>query len=285
MIEISNLSFSYKDGFKKAVNKVSFSIKKGEIFGFLGPNGAGKSTTQMILTGLLKGYEGTINIMGKDLKDWDSTYFEKIGVCFELPNHFLKLTGFENLNFFKELYSQETDDPIDLLHLVELKNDKDKRVSSYSKGMKMRLNFARSLLNKPEILFLDEPTTGLDPRSGRQIKDIILEKKKQGTTIFLTTHNMAVADELCDRVAFIVDGEIKLIESPHALKLSKGTHKVKVEYEDDEKSKITEFPLDCLGKNADFLHILRSKKIKTIHSQEPSMEDIFISETGRKLDE
>jgi fluoroquinolone transport system ATP-binding protein len=168
--------------------------------------------------------------------------------------------------------------------MVDLEKAANTKVVQYSKGMRMRLTFARSLINKPEILFLDEPTSGLDPVSARMIKDLILDLKSQGKTVFLTTHNMAVADELCDRVAFIVDGEIKLIDSPRNLKINKGKRIVKVEYAKNGSTGYQEFPLDELKDNKEFLTLIQEKTIETIHTEEASLEKIFIETTGRRLE-
>jgi fluoroquinolone transport system ATP-binding protein len=272
MIQVDNISFFYEKDKEPAINNISFQIKKGEIFGFLGPNGAGKSTTQKLLTKLLKPSQGSISIMGKNLADWGSEYYENIGVCFELPNHYSKLSGLENLEFFGAFYKKNIMDPKELLKLVELDDAGDKRVGNYSKGMKMRLNFARSLLNDPEILFLDEPTTGQDPKHQRLIKDIILQKKKEGKTVFLSTHNMQDAEELCDRVAFLVKGQIKSIENPQELKIREGKKTVEVGYHVNGLYKKIEFPLDNLGTNQDFIKFLQTNKIETIHSMDASLD-------------
>ena len=282
-LNIQNLEFTYPKAEKKAVNNVSFHIQKGEIFGLLGPNGAGKSTTQKVIIGLLKGYSGNVDLLGKNLNDWRSDLYEHIGVCFESPNHYQKLTAFENLELFSSFYRNKTVDPHELLQMVDLDKDADQRVGSFSKGMKTKLNFARALLNNPQMLFLDEPTTGLDPVSARQIKNIILEKKKEGTTIFLTTHNMTDADELCDRVGFMVEGTLALIESPKDLKLRHGKKLVKVEYLSNGDLAKEEFTLADLGSNSTFLSLLNSGRVQTIHTEEATLDDVFIKVTGRQL--
>ena len=243
MIEVKGLSYRYSANERLAVKDVSVSIPQGEIFGFLGPSGAGKSTAQKILIGLIQGYTGSVRVFGKSLAEQGSDYYERIGVSFELPNHYRKLSALENLNFFRSLYSVPTADPIKLLQSVGLGEDAKKQVGDYSKGMQMPLNFIRSLLNKPKLLFLDEPTSGMDPTNARIIKDIIRAEKAKGTTIFLTTHNMAVADELCDRVAFIVDGSIRLVGSPRELKIQHGQKTVRVGYRDINELKFLDFPL------------------------------------------
>ena len=282
-IGIKNLEFTYPKSKTKAVNKISFGISKGEIFGFLGPNGAGKTTTQKIIIGLLKGYEGEVKILDKNLKNWKTDLYNRIGVGFELPNHYQKLTALENLELFASFYRKKTTPPMDLLKMVELEKDADQRVATFSKGMKSKLNFARSLLNDPEVLFLDEPTTGLDPVSSRLIKDIILQKRKEGKAIFLTTHNMNDADELCNRVGFIVEGKLVLIESPRELKIKHGKKIVKIEYLKDDELVKKEFDLKNLADNNDFLKLLKTGKIQTIHTAEATLDEIFINVTGRKL--
>lgn len=283
MITVENLHFTYPNANSEAIKGVSFEVAKGEILGFLGPSGAGKSTTQKILIGLLKGYQGRVVVMGKDRSTWDQTFYEHVGVSFELPNHYLKLTALENLNYFRRLYAAVTEDPLTLLKMVGLDDAAHVMVSQFSKGMKMRLNFARSLLHKPKLLFLDEPTSGLDPVNSRLVKDIILNIRESGTTVFLTTHDMVVADELSDRVAFIVDGEIKTMDTPKVLKLAYGKRTVRVEYGTNGQRDSTEFALDGLGTNDQFLHMLRHESIQTIHTQETTLENIFIRVTGREL--
>ncbi|MGE0220608.1 ABC transporter ATP-binding protein, partial [Mycolicibacterium sp.] len=208
VISVAGLTFTYPKAAQQAVRGMDFTVDGGEIFGFLGPSGAGKSTTQKLLIGLLRGHGGQARVWGRDPLAWGRDYYQRIGVSFELPNHYHKLTGAENLRFFASLYDRPTADPMTLLESVGLAGAADMRVGRYSKGMQMRLTFARSLINNPELLFLDEPTSGLDPVNARKVKDIILGLKTEGRTIFLTTHDMSTADELCDRVAFVVDGRI-----------------------------------------------------------------------------
>jgi fluoroquinolone transport system ATP-binding protein len=283
MLDVRNLAYTYAGRDQRAVNDISFRIREGEVFGFLGPSGAGKSTTQRILIGLLSGYQGEVEVIGKDLKRWGADYYEQIGVSFELPNHYQKLSALENLEFFRSLYRGATEDPRHLLELVGLSGDTHTRVAQFSKGMQMRLNVARALLNRPPLLFLDEPTSGMDPVNARRIKDLIRHQQQEGRTVFLTTHNMTVADELCDRVAFIVDGQIAAIEAPRELKIQQGTRQVQIEYHVNGHREQTSFALDGLGENRDFLALLNRERIETIHTQEASLEDVFIQVTGRSL--
>jgi len=283
VIEVKGLRFSYPRDKKPTLKGIDFTIKKGEIFGFLGPSGAGKSTTQKILIGILKDYDGSVKVMGKEIKAWNKDFYEKVGVSFEFPNLYQKLSGLENLNFIKSFYGGETAASIKLLEMVGLKDQANLKVAKYSKGMKMRLNFARAFINYPEIIFLDEPTTGLDPVNAKNIKEIILNEKAKGKSIFLTTHNMSVADELCDRVAFIVDGEIKLIDSPEELKLKYGKRSLKVDHLTNNQSIQEEFSLKGLGYNNQFIDLLKEENIKTIHTQEATLEEVFMKTTGRRL--
>jgi fluoroquinolone transport system ATP-binding protein len=283
MLKVQNLEFAYPKSNKKAVNGVSFEIKKGEIFGFLGPNGAGKTTTQKVIIGLLKRYGGHVEILGKNLRSWKTDLYNRIGVGFELPNHYQKLTAIENLELFASFYRRRTIPTMQLLRLVDLEEDANQRVATFSKGMKSKLNFARSLLNDPEVLFLDEPTTGLDPVGRRLIKNIIKLQRKQGKAIFLTTHNMNDADELCDRVGFIVDGKLVLIESPKELKIKHGKKVVKVEYLKDGDLVSQEFDMKNLAENKNFFALLKKGTVQTIHTEEATLDDIFIKATGRQL--
>ena len=283
MITVKNLNYTYRGTAVPAIKQLNFHIAPGEIVGFLGPSGAGKSTTQRILIGLLKGYGGEVTIMGRDLRDWGADLYEHIGVSFEVPNHFLKLTAVENLTYFRALYAGKTESPQNLLSRVGLDNDGGTLVSQYSKGMKNRLTLARALLHNPKLLFLDEPTAGLDPVNARRIKTLIQTEKAAGKTIFLTTHNMSIADDLCDYVAFIMDGAITLIDSPRRLKLAHGQKRVRVEFRTDGQLATADFPLDGLGRNAAYLTLLQSGTVQTIHTQEATLEDVFIQATGRGL--
>ncbi len=278
VFEVKDLRFKYKKGQVEAVKGISFEIYEGEIFGLLGPSGAGKSTTQKIMTRLLKDYEGTIFYNGEDLNSYQDDFYEDIGVGFELPVHFSKLTGLENMKFFQRLYKSHANIE-DLLDKVGLLEDKDRLVGEYSKGMKMRLNFVRAMLNNPKFLFLDEVTNGLDPKNARIIKNLIRDFKTQGGTVLLSTHLMNDVEELCDRVAFISEGQIKEIETPRSLKLKYGKKEVRVEYYVNGKTEEASFELADIGNNADFLTLIKDTTIETIHTGETSMDDIFIMVT------
>lgn len=279
MFSVENLRYTYPKNKEETIKGISFKIAKGEIFGFLGPSGAGKSTTQKILIKLLDRYSGAIMYNGSNIAELDDSFFENIGVSFEMPIHFSKMTAMENINFFLKLYKKNADVET-LMKRVGLWDDRDKMVGEYSKGMKIRLNFVRAMLNDPEMLFLDEPTNGLDPSNAMILKDMIREFKKGGGTVFLTSHIMTDVDQLCDRVAFVVDGQIIEIDSPRNLKLKYGKRTMKLEYKEKGKTVIEEYPMDGIGKNEQFLERLKTKEIETLHSGETTLEEIFIHVTG-----
>jgi len=283
MIKVKGLYYSYSKDDNYAVKDLDFEVKEGEIFGFLGPSGAGKSTTQGILTGLLQLEEGDVTVAGFDVKNLKRKMFNRIGMSFEISNVYSKMTAKENLDFYRKLFDCETRDPMELIRLVGLEGNEKKKCGEFSKGMKHRLTFARSMINNPDLWFLDEPTTGLDPGIAATIKDIIREMNDKGVTIFLTTHNMHIADELCDRVAFIVEGEIKLIDSPRNLKLQYGEKLVEVEYLDNKEVKKETLSTVIEEDKKRLQEIIDTYEIQTMHTKEATLEEIFIKVTGREL--
>lgn len=280
MIDVKNLVFSYQAQ-KQILHGLNFSVADGEIFGFLGPNGSGKSTTQKILTGILHGYGGNIQLFGRPLDREQKDFKERIGVLFEFPYLYTNLSALDNLNYFASFYPLDKRRNIDeLLDMLEFKKDFLKKpVSSYSKGMRQRVSMARALLNSPELLFLDEPTSGLDPQGAVLFRRIIEEERKKGTTVFLTTHNMMDADLLCDRVAFIADGEIKAIDTPKKLKQENSNHQVEIDFLYKGKRSTTVIEMPELKAGISFPY----DEIISIHSKEPTLEDMFIQYTGRGL--
>lgn len=280
MISVKNLKFSYTR--QPFIENMSFEVKDGEIFGFLGPSGAGKSTLQKILTGLLRNYAGSVIVSDAEVKRHDNSFYENIGVDFEFPSLYEKLTARENLKFFSSLYRKQTD--IDfLLERVGLLHEANKKVAEYSKGMKSRVNFIKALLHDPILLFLDEPTSGLDPSNAGRIKEMILQEKGKGKTIILTTHNMYDATELCDRVAFIVDGKLRALDTPRNLIMSRGASKVRYTYSQNGREEGREIPLNQTGEDSLLQSLLRENRLLSIHSSEPTLNDIFVEITGRRL--
>lgn len=283
MIEVHNLYHDYEGDGRYAVKDVSFTIAQGQVFGFLGPSGAGKSTVQNIMIGLLPLQQGGITLNGRPVQGLQASFFNQIGVSFEHPNLYTKLTGYENLKYYAGLFDVPTADPLQLLEMVGLKEDAHKRAASYSKGMKQRLVFARALINKPRILFLDEPTSGLDPNLASVVKDVIRQKREEGATIFLTTHNMFIAEELSDQVGFINEGALAALDTPRSLKLRYGENSVRVEYRHGSGLETAVFFLDNPADRAAFNEIVNTRDVQTMHTQEATLEQIFIKLTGRGL--
>ena len=280
MIYVKDLSFSYTK--KPFLENISFNVERGEIFGFLGPSGAGKTTLQKILTGQILNYNGTAVVNGTEVKNRNNSFYEHIGVDFEFPSLYEKLTARQNLEFFASLYSKKPKQIDQLLRSVHLYNDSDKKVSDYSKGMKSRLDFIKALIHDPDILFLDEPTSGLDPSNSYDMKKIIKTERSKGKIIVLTTHNMQDATELCDRVAFIVDGGITALDTPHNLIMAKRARKLRYTYcENGEK--IGECLLSASSSDVMLKKLMQENRLLSIHSSEPTLNDIFIEVTGRSL--
>ena len=286
ILDAHGLSYTYPGADREALDGLDFAIEEGEVVGFLGPNGSGKTTTQKLLTRILRGYGGSVDVFGRDLRSHDDGYYNSIGVCFEFPNLYEKLTAEENLEFYRAFFDAPTDEAGAVLERLDLPVGDKRNVGQWSKGMKMRLTLARSLLNRPRLWFLDEPTTGQDPQHAVLIRRLIRERANAGATVFLTTHDMTVADELCDRVAFLVDGRIALMESPRKLKLVHARKVARVEYRegpDREETLRRDFDLDVAKEKSAFVDIVQNRDILTIHTQEPSLEDVFLEVTGREL--
>lgn len=281
MIEVKDLTFSYgKD--KQALHGLNFTVGNGEIFGFLGPNGSGKSTTQKILTGILKGHGGKVSLFGQDISAAHTQmFFQRIGVLFEFPYLYANLSALDNLHYFSSFYPKEQlRDAEELLDELEFKRDFLKKpVSSYSKGMRQRVSMARALISNPKLLFLDEPTSGLDPAGAVLFRKIIEEERKKGTTVFLTTHNMLDADLLCDRVAFIVGGNIVALDTPRNLKEQNSNHSIVIDYLYQGRREEQTIEAPELKAGIPFAY----DELISVHSQEPTLEDMFIQYTGRGL--
>jgi fluoroquinolone transport system ATP-binding protein len=282
MIAVENLIYSYPRAARPTLNGVTFRVARGEVYGLLGPSGAGKSTTQRILLGLLNGYAGKVLLFGSPVARAGRNLYERIGVSFELPAVYLRLTALENLRLFASLYEKPVREPIEALAEVDLKEAAHQRVDQFSKGMKMRLNLARALLHDPDLLFLDEPTTGQDPARASATRDLIRSLKARGKTIFLTTHNMAEAEEICDRVGFLFEGRIAVTGTPDELKRSFGQRQVEVVTRAAGPNRHV-FAMDGLGNNEAFIALLRSENVLSIHTKEASLDDIFIKTTHAGL--
>ncbi len=281
-IRVEELSYRYGD--LQAVKKISFEVFPGEILGFLGPNGAGKSTTIKVLTGLLTPGGGSGQILGRDIGRDDPALQARIGVCFEEKNLYLEMSALENLNFYASLFGIRKPNSMELLRRVGLADRAGDRVSSFSKGMRQRLMISRAFINKPAVLFLDEPTDGLDPVTAAAIRRTIQEEAARGAAILLTTHNMMEADQLSDRVAFINEGEIVALDTAEKLKLKYGRRAVRVRLREGDGVREEHIPLDGDGTSERLAELVASPDLLTIHTEEATLESIFIQLTGRGLE-
>lgn len=280
MIQVNHVFHDYEGKGTFAVSDISFSVEGGSIFGFLGPSGAGKSTIQNIMTGLLPIQQGEVLYDGASVRTLKSGFFNQIGVSFEQSNLYASLTGLENLKYYAALFSVPTISPMELLERVGLRDDANKRISHYSKGMKQRLTFARALINRPKYLFLDEPTSGLDPKTAVGIRELILEQKQRGAAVFLTTHSMELADALSDTVAFLYGGLIAAMDTPEALKRIYGRRDVRIVYREDGEEHERVIPMDQRDELTAFL---AKADVVKLHSQEATLEEIFLHVTGKEL--
>jgi ABC-2 type transport system ATP-binding protein len=281
-LKAENIVYSYDSIL--AVDHISFHIGQGEILGFLGPNGAGKTTTLKMLVGLLVPQEGTVAILGKDIVRDKGEIQARIGVCFEEKSLYEDMSAAANLRFFASLFGEKDLDTAALQRRVGLPDDRKDHVANYSKGMKQRLMVARALVNQPKVLFLDEPTDGLDPVSSEAIRSVIMEEKAKGVTVFLTTHDMMEADKLSDRVVFLSDGNIAACDSPDNLKHQYGKRILKMRYHKGGELVEEELPLEDMQAGRRIQEILASYDVLDMHTEEATLEDIFIQLTGKKLE-
>lgn len=281
VLDVSALHYTYPGASRAAVRGMEFSVAEGEVFGFLGPSGAGKTTTQQILIGLIRRWRGSVRLFGTDRRAWGRELYDRIGVSFELPAGYTRLTVREDLQHFATLHGTRPRDLDELLSAVGLTAAADVPVGALSKGMRVRLNLARALLHQPRLLFLDEPTGGLDPVTARSIRELIARERDRGATVFLTTHDMETADMLCDRVAFVVDGHIVACDEPRALKLSHRARSLRVEYRVNGDLRTQVFALGVPDQQLTAL--LSSPDVETVHTTEASLADVFADVTGRSL--
>ena len=279
-IEVEKLSRSFNA--LRAVDDISFEVEAGEIFGFLGHNGAGKTTTIRMLSGQLLPDSGRGRVAGCDIVTEQQRLKPLIGVVSEHQNLYERMTGRENLEFAARLYGQDTKRIDAALKQVDLLDRAKDKVQNYSNGMKQRLLIARSILHRPQIVFLDEPTRGLDPVVGREIRRLITDMSNEGVTIFLTTHYMEEADQLCDRVAFLSEGRIVALDTPNNLKTAHGTNQVNVTLTNGESVTIS---LDGPNTGNELQQLLNNGQVRTLHSAEATLEEVFIQLAGRRLAE
>ncbi|MDN4606134.1 ABC transporter ATP-binding protein [Sporosarcina highlanderae] len=278
IIEVSSLAKVF--GNQTAIESVDFRVKKGEIFGFLGPSGSGKTTTIKILTGQLTPTSGTAKVFGESVSQLkNSEYRKRFGVLTDNSGLYGRLSIYDNLKLYCDLYDVPLSKIDEVLDAVNLKQEKSKKVSTLSKGMTQRVTLARALIHEPELLFLDEPTSALDPTNSLHIHDGLRALNEKGTTIFLTTHDMQEAETLCDRVAFLNNGKIQLLDTPDKLRKSYSDSTITVELTNEEKVIL---PAGSEGANQLF-NYMNTNQVVTIHSNELTLGEIFVQVTGRKL--
>lgn len=279
-IEILNVGKKFGD--RTVLKELSVSIKEGEIFGLLGPSGAGKTTLIKILTGQIPATNGTAKVLDKDVAEYDRSIYTKFGMVLDNTGLYERMTCYENLEFYAEIYSIPKSKVLEVLKQVGLEEARKRPVSKLSKGMRQRLVLARALLHEPEILFLDEPTTGLDPATAREIHELIESERRKGKTIFLTTHNMEEAHKLCDHVALLNNGEIVEYGEPDEVcRRYNEQNKIHILLKTKE-----EVVLDNSSSSANELEQLFAKNmVESIHSTEPTLETVFMELTGRRLEE
>ncbi len=284
MIEADDLRRSF--GAKEAVAGISFSARSGEIFGLLGPNGAGKTTTIRMLTGQIDPSGGKAHVAGCDVVKERAQLKTHIGVVFEEQNLYERLSARLNLEFACWLYGVETSRVDEVLDLVRLRDRAKDPVRAFSNGMKQRLMIARALLHRPQVLFLDEPSRGLDPISAREVRETVEQLRQAGTTILLTTHLMEEADLLCQRVAFIANGRLVANDTPRNLKLAHGQRSLAVTL-DGQPGQNGSAPLqevmlsmDTPGDHAKLAEWMAAGQVRALHSREATLEEVFIEVAG-----
>lgn len=273
VIKADNLGKSF--GSFKAISSLTFEVNKGEILGFLGPSGSGKTTTINILTGQLTPDQGQSSILGKSSTNLNDEDLANIGLITENSGYYEKLSLYDNLLFFAKLYDVPQGDLDNLMKRVGLYDRRKTLAEKLSTGMKQRMLLVRAIINKPQVLFLDEPTSGLDPSTSQSIHELIKELQAEGTTIFLTTHDMHEATILCDKIVLLNKGQIVEAGTPSDLIQKYNTDKrVKITYQSGKEDYLSFSELGQVSQTDDIL---------TIHSCEPTLEDVFIQLTGGKL--
>jgi ABC-2 type transport system ATP-binding protein len=278
-IETENLVRHFNG--RKAVDGLTFTVEEGEVFGFLGPNGAGKTTTIRMLTGQIQPTAGRARVAGCDVETETTRLKPQIGVVFEHQNLYERLSARENLAFSAQLYGAPDQRADELLALVGLSERARDRVQKLSNGMKQRLVIARALLHRPRVLFLDEPTRGLDPAVAQEIRRLVTDLAQQGVTIFLTTHYMEEADQLCRRVAFLNEGKIVALDTPARLKVAHGARNATAQLADGRQITLS---LTNPQDGRQLGELVAAGQVLTLHSGEATLEEVFIKLTGRRLE-
>jgi ABC-2 type transport system ATP-binding protein len=281
-VAVEDLTKHYGD--VHALDGVSLEVQPGEIFGLLGHNGAGKSTMIRVLTGRAKPTSGRAQVLGHDVPRELEAIRGQINLVAETPNVYQRATAKENLEIFCTLYALPKGRAGEVLEQVRLSKVAGRKVKTFSTGMRQRLLLARALLNSPRVLFLDEPTRGLDPRSARDLREIVRSLAEGGSTIFLTTHDMHEADELCARVAFLADGKVVALDTPSALKLSLRDEAPEVDVVLDDGCE-QRLKLGDKRESARLQELVGAGRVRSLHSLEPTLADVFIHLAGRSLED
>lgn len=281
MIEARELRRSFRT--KEAVAGISFTARRGEIFGLLGPNGAGKTTTIRLLTGQIDPSSGSAIVAGCDVVRERARLKQCIGVVFEEQNLYERLPAYNNLAFSCWLYGLPNSRIDEVLEMVRLRDRAKDRVSTYSNGMKQRLMIARALLHRPPMLFLDEPSRGLDPISAREVRQAVQQLCQEGMTILLTTHLMEEADQLCSRVAFIVNGQLVANDTPRNLKIAHGKREILVtlkEEQGEQSMRELTLHIDDAADQTQLAQWMAQGRVLAVHSREATLEEVFIEVAG-----
>lgn len=277
MLYLEDVCISFGSSF--SLENLSFQVMPGEIFGFLGPSGAGKTTTMKLLTKQLKKQSGTIRILGKDINQIVRSDYDRIGILSDTNGLYERMSIEENLHFFAQLRNISKSRVEELLKRMHLYDQRRTLIKKSSKGMRQRVVLAAAVVHKPELLFLDEPTSGLDPATILEVHKLLLELNKEGTTIFLTTHNMEEADKLCGRIGILNQGKMVASGSPQDLKLSYARNEIEIL---TKEHKIVLVNKDVEGTKK-LLSLMEANNVLTVHSKEPNLEEIFIELTGREF--
>lgn len=277
MIQLHEVGLRLSEDFQ--IQDLTFQVREGEIFGFLGPSGAGKTTTIKMLTGQLRKDTGEILLMGQKIEDTPRSGYDKIGILSDTSNLYDRMTIEENLRFFADLKGIERSQVSEVLQKVELYDERKRPFKKCSKGMKQRAILASAVLHKPQLLFLDEPTGGLDPATSQEIHKLLQELNDGGTTIFLTTHNMEEADKLCSRVGILNRGKLIACGTPLELKLQFAKDEVEILTADHKTIRVKK---DVQGAKV-IASLIAQGQCLTIHSSEPNLEEIFLQLTGREF--
>lgn len=278
-IEIDNLVVRF--GRFTAVNGLSLTVNEGELFGFLGPNGAGKTTTIKVLIGSLRPTSGEIRVAGFRIPAEFESVKQQFGYVPDTENHVEEFTGRENLELFARLYDMPLSIVDESLARLELSEAADVVVSAYSKGMRRKLLIAREIMHRPKILYFDEPTANLDAHSTELVRELLRDLASQGTTIFLTTHNMEEVEQICDRVAILCRGELVDCDTPTNFVTRHAVRIVKAQYEQDGEVVRESLDLDLDDQRERLAEIIRTEKCVRVHSQEFDFQDVFLKITGQ----